>query len=79
MEGKDILRARLLSPIRTNFSGVKMLKCPRCGMDAQPTGKAWRYHVFDVKSYYCKQCDKKFNAYYQKDVFQHTIPKSKKK
>ena len=53
-----------------------MVKCPRCGIEAQPTGKEWNYSVFDVKSYYCKQCEKKFNAYYLDDKLRYTIPKS---
>jgi transposase-like protein len=56
-----------------------MITCPRCGMEAQLTGKEWKYGVFDVKSYYCKQCKKKFNAYYRNDELRYTIPKSPSK
>ena len=55
-----------------------MLSCPRCKKEKtiQPTGKEWKYNVFNVKSYYCEQCKKKFNAYYQDNKLRYTIPKS---
>jgi len=58
------------------FTLIKMVKCPRCKTEAHQTGKEWKYHVFNVKSYYCKQCKKEFNAYYRDDELKYTIPKS---
>jgi len=55
------------------------MECPRCGADSKPTGKKWKYAVFDVEGYHCEQCDKKFNAYYREGKLSHTIPKSKEK
>ena len=52
------------------------MECPRCGADSNPTGKKWKYAVFDVEGYHCEQCDKKFNAYYRDGKLSHTIPKS---
>jgi len=43
---------------------------------AEATGKEWAYSVFKVKSYYCKHCDKKFNAYYRNNQLAYTIPKT---
>lgn len=53
-----------------------MVTCPRCGKESQPTGKKWKYGVFDTKLFYCNQCDKKFNAYYRDGELIYTIPKS---
>jgi len=52
-----------------------MVKCPRCSGEVSPTGKEWRYGAFDVKSFYCKACEKKFNAYYRDKQLAYTIPK----
>ena len=53
------------------------MKCPRCGGESNSTGKKWKYSVFDVEQEECKQCGKKFNAYYRDGKFAHTIPKYK--
>jgi len=55
---------------------VSVVKCPRCGCESEATGKEWIYSVFQVKSFYCKQCDKKFNAYYRNNQLAYTIPKT---
>jgi transposase-like protein len=55
-----------------------MVNCPRCGLKAGQTGKEWKYHVFDAKSFYCNQCGKKFIVYYRNGKLSHTIPKSSK-
>ena len=54
-----------------------MVVCPRCNAEAKPTGKEWKFGVFDVEGYYCKGCEKHFNAYYKEGKFTHTVPKSK--
>jgi len=54
-----------------------MVKCPRCGAEAESTGKKWKFGVFDVEGQYCAGCEKKFNAYYRGGRFTHTVPKSK--
>ena len=54
------------------------MKCPRCGKEAEKTGKIWKYSVFDVEQYYCEGCKKKFNAYYRDGQLAHTIPKTNK-
>lgn len=48
--------------------------CPRCSGLAQPTGRAFKFGVFDGKSFHCEQCEKHFNAFYRADVFNHTVP-----
>jgi len=53
------------------------MKCPRCGAESEPTGKKWKYGAFDVESFYCPECKKKFNAYYREGKLVYTIPKSK--
>lgn len=44
------------------------MECPRCNSDSIPTGKEWKYNVFNVTSYYCSKCGKKFNAYCRNDA-----------
>jgi len=56
---------------------VFKMKCPRCGAESKPTGKKWKYAVFDVESHSCEKCNKQFNAYYRDGKLSHTIPKSK--
>lgn len=51
----------------------------KCGIEAQPTGKEWKYSVFNVRLYYCKQCEKSLNAYYRDNELRYTIPKSMNK
>jgi len=57
-----------------------MLRCPRCNKKdvVQPTGKEWNYNVFDVKSFMCNNCKKKFNAYFRENELKYTIPKTLK-
>jgi len=55
-----------------------IISCPWCQTKCNPAGKEWDYGAFHAKSYYCKKCDKKFNAYYRDNKFSHTIPKMKK-
>lgn len=59
------------------FKLRKMVECPRCYAEAESTGKEWKFGVFDVEGYYCKDCEKHFNAYYRDGNFSHTVPKSK--
>jgi transposase-like protein len=54
-----------------------MVTCPFCGKDAKPTGKEFKFGVFNGKSHYCKECEKPFNAFYRSDKFSHTVPKPK--
>lgn len=56
---------------------INVVNCPRCNEEAQPTGKEWKYNLFHVKSYSCKECQKNFQAYFMHGAFSHTIPKSK--
>ena len=58
-----------------------MISCPRCGSEAQPTGKKWKYGVFDVEGYNCNECNEKFHTYYRYgkiQFFDIPIPKSSK-
>lgn len=50
------------------------ITCPRCGGLAQATGRAFKFGVFDGKSFSCEQCEKHFNAFYRADVLNHTVP-----
>jgi len=54
---------------------VEMTSCPRCGKEAKPTGKTWKFGLFDAKGYHCKSCNKTFSAFYKKGVLSHTVPK----
>jgi transposase-like protein len=54
---------------------VKDITCPRCGVKAEPTGKAFVFGVFDGRSYRCDGCEKSFTAYYRNKAFSHTVPK----
>jgi transposase-like protein len=54
------------------------MKCPRCGSEAEKTGKTWKFSFFNVWQYYCDECQKKFSASYKRGIFSHTTPKSKK-
>ncbi len=54
-----------------------MMACPRCGTQAEATGKKWKFGLFDVEGYYCAGCGKHFNAYYREGRFSHTVPKAK--
>jgi len=53
------------------------MNCPRCGAEAEKTGKSWKFGVFDVEGHHCKACEKSFNAYYRDAKFSHTVPKAK--
>ena len=50
------------------------ITCPRCGGLAQPTGRAFKFGVFDGRSFHCEQCEKHFNAFYRDDFLSHTVP-----
>jgi DNA-directed RNA polymerase subunit RPC12/RpoP len=54
-----------------------MVKCPRCGREAEDAHKEWEYSAFHIKLYNCPRCGKKFNAYYRDNEFHYTIPKSR--
>ncbi|MHA2433850.1 MAG: hypothetical protein ACXADO_11525, partial [Candidatus Thorarchaeota archaeon] len=50
------------------------IMCPRCDSLAEPTGKVFKFGVFDGRSFKCEQCEKHFNVFYRADVFSHTVP-----
>jgi transposase-like protein len=50
------------------------ITCPRCGGLAQPTGRAFKFGVFDGRSFHCEQCEKHFNAFYRDAFLSHTVP-----
>jgi len=54
-----------------------LVKCPRCGTEVSLPSREWDYHVFHVKRFDCKKCDKAFMAYYREGKLSHTIPKRK--
>ena len=54
-----------------------MVNCPMCGKPAEPTGKEFKFGVFEGKAYRCKPCNKPFNAFYRDGKFSHTVPKGK--
>ncbi len=53
------------------------MKCPVCGGSASPTGKEFKFGVFDGKQHKCEACGKTFNAFYRDGKFTHTVPKPK--
>ena len=75
----ESLRASKNSNTFNHFFGLESqrMKCPRCGSESEPTRKRWEYNVFHVESYYCKKCDKRFNAYYREEKLIYTISKIK--
>jgi len=58
----------------TEYGRVRNISCPRCGGAARPTGRTFKFGVFNGKSFYCEQCEKHFNAFYRTDVLSHTVP-----
>jgi len=57
--------------------GLPLVKCPRCGTEVSTSSREWDYHVFHVKRFDCKKCDRLFMAYYREGKLSHTIPKQK--
>ncbi len=58
---------------------VKDIKCPRCGALSKPTGKGFKFGVFEGRSYFCEGCSKSFNAFYRDKELSYTIPKQTKR
>ena len=56
---------------------VVKMECPVCGGTANPTGKEFKFGVFDGKQHKCSACGKTFNAFYRDGKFTHTVPKKK--
>ena len=56
---------------------VIKMECPVCGGAANPTGKEFKFGVFDGKQHKCSACSKTFNAFYRDGKFTHTVPKKK--
>ena len=56
---------------------VTPLGCPRCQGMAEPSGRRFRFGVFEGRSYFCEPCGKSFNAYYRDRSLSHTVPKPK--
>jgi DNA-directed RNA polymerase subunit RPC12/RpoP len=52
-----------------------MVECPRCGKETKYLEKAWRYDIYDAKSYYCVECGQTFIAYYKDGELNHTLPR----
>lgn len=63
--------------LRSIKNWIKMVKCPVCAGNAEPTGKEFKFGVFDGKAYRCTACNKAFNAFYRDGKFTHTVPKAK--
>jgi DNA-directed RNA polymerase subunit RPC12/RpoP len=51
-------------------------KCPRCGGEANATGKTWKFGKFNAKSFKCTECGKIFSGYYSEGKLSHTVPKA---
>jgi transposase-like protein len=54
-----------------------MVDCPRCGKQAEATGKEFEFGVFEGKQFLCNSCGKYFNAFYRDGVLKYTVPKAK--
>ncbi len=52
-----------------------MIKCPRCRTESSDIKKEWKYATFKVKKYYCKKCEKSFNAYFHGEELSFRLPK----
>ncbi len=53
-----------------------MVRCPNCGSDSESVGSEWNYFRYQIKSYVCSKCKKKFQACYLDGKLSHTIPKT---
>ena len=58
---------------------LKAVTCPRCGDWCEPTGRSFRFGVFDGRTYLCEGCGVHFNAFYRDGAFSHTVPKARVK
>lgn len=59
-------------------SWVVEIECPRCGFLSEPTGKGFTFGIFEGRSYFCKECEKSFNAFYKDKELSYTVPKTTK-
>jgi hypothetical protein len=64
---------------RAHEGWVKDIECPRCGSLSRPTGKRFRFGVFEGRSYSCEGCSKSFNAFYRDRELSYTVPKQTKR
>jgi transposase-like protein len=44
-----------------------MAKCPNCKTENPNPTKTWKYGIFTVKAYTCKNCQTQFREYYDKN------------
>jgi len=44
-----------------------MAKCPKCNTENPNPNKTWKYGIFTVKAYTCKNCQTQFREYYDKN------------
>jgi len=40
-----------------------MVKCPNCGAEIEKSDKTWKYGIFTVNAYTCKNCGTRFMDY----------------
>ena len=69
------LTALLPEPQKKPAHANGEIACPRCGGEAEKTGKSWKFGVFDTDGYGCQACGKTFNAFYKDGRISHTVPK----
>jgi transposase-like protein len=46
---------------------IEMAKCPNCKIENPSPSKTWKYGVFTVNAYTCKNCQTQFREYYDKN------------
>jgi len=44
-----------------------MAKCPRCGTENRNPTKTWKFEIFTVNAYACKNCKTRFKEYLNKN------------
>jgi DNA-directed RNA polymerase subunit RPC12/RpoP len=44
-----------------------MAKCPNCKKEVDNPDKTWKYGIFTVKAYTCKNCQTQFREYLDKN------------
>jgi transposase-like protein len=44
-----------------------MAKCPNCKTENPNPNKTWKYGIFTVKAYTCKNCQTQFREYYNQN------------
>jgi phage shock protein C len=49
-----------------------MINCPRCTRRIRDPLKEWDSDPFHVQRYYCRNCEKEFNAFYREKTLSYT-------